>query len=108
MSRTPRLPAYLDVWLCNIPFRNCTDPRPWVVVEANPPHYKVVPLSASDLRTSWDFPIEMSHPNFRVTGLARDSFAILELQDVGQADFMKWKGRLEGQLAIEFEKWMDS
>ena len=80
-------------------WRNCSDPRPWVIVELRPNQLiGCFPISG-ECYDGQCFFISRDHPDFAATGLAKDSYIhdqfILELRT---HEFLARKGELTGDL----------
>ena len=105
-------PQRLEVWLARLDIGDSHDLRPCIVLGEVPNGLLlVIALSANlDLyREGVDFWIEARHPNFHSTGLRRTSYVIrLGLARVEASELLKCWGRLEGEVASAFEKWLCS
>ena len=104
-------PKRLEVWLVRVQVGKSLDARPCIVL-AEPRSDGAVAVvalsSAKDLkRPGFDFPLNPDHPNWMASGLRRpsqvlgDGFRLPEFDD-----FIERWGRLEGDLAREFEVWL--
>ena len=101
-------PRRLDIFLVRFRLDYSTDCRPCIIVE--PPRHgvAVVLVSASDLfNPAEDFKLDASCPQFKTTGLRRTSFAVgRAFVTVPVSALGKRLGRLEGDLAAEFDAWL--
>jgi len=104
------MPQRHEIYLVRVPLRASFDYRPCIVLDVS--HNTIVVgvmlVSSSSLyRKAYDFLIPKEHPNFAATGLKKTSFAIGDqIRDVAAADLNQYLGRLEGELAREFDKWI--
>ena len=69
----------------------------------------IVLVSSSELyRPGLHFLIPKEHPNFPATGLTKTSFVLGgQIRDLPIEELDERLGRLEGELAKEFDKWID-
>jgi hypothetical protein len=102
--------APFEIYLARIPFRDCNDVRPCVILDwPRDGRVKVFPLSAAaDLYDPKDdFPIDATGPCFAATGLKRTSYVKgarvfeLGLETLSRRPM----GRLTGELLEEFKGW---
>jgi len=102
-------PKPLDIYLVNVPLNRSGYPRPAIVVKSVTDDYaEVVPLSSAfDLYLSTQhFLIDTSDPAFRETGLRCSSYvSSASSTKISLKHFVKFLGRLEGELAREFKDW---
>jgi len=101
-------PRRLDVMLVRARLGYSVDYRPCIVVELPKPNVAVVLVSASDLvNPAEDFLIDAARPEFKATGLKKTSFAVgRAFVAVPISALGKRLGRLEGDLAREFDAWL--
>lgn len=103
-------PERLEVWLARIPWGHSQDLRPCIVVEAEENGFWSVACvsSALDLYDiNRHFLLDKPLPDFKATGLHRTSYVSDEpIHELSRADFHKRLGRLEGELARDFDRWI--
>jgi mRNA-degrading endonuclease toxin of MazEF toxin-antitoxin module len=100
-----------EIYLVRAQWRKCEDIRPGVVVDVEPEEGLAILALVSAAMELYDrqqhFLIPASHPDFKATGLHRDSYcAGDEWPRVGIERLGKRLGRLQGQLAVAFEEWI--
>lgn len=99
-----------DIYLIRWRLRESFDFRPCVVLqEPNDDNTAIILVSSSDLnREGYDFKIDREHPNFPATGLRSTSYVVGDqIYGVPTERLSTFLGRLEGELAREFDAWID-
>jgi len=100
----------LDVVLAGVPVGESLDPRYCIVAAVGPGTWvKVVPCSSQfDLyREGADLPFRREHPDFPATGFRKESYAIDgPVVEVEQSQVKRRYGRLEGEFAAAFLRWL--
>ena len=105
-------PAPLEIWqVVGFPVGNSVDVRPCVVLSVLPDgDINVAPLSANlALRgPSWKhFGIDSEHPDFPATGLTKSCYVLTDyMGPVERRQLMKRRGKLQGEIARAFAKWI--
>ncbi len=103
-------PTRGDIYLAKFTWNDCKDPRPVIVLDVlNDGKIRVAPLSSALglYRAGKDFYIDERDPDFAATGLDRDSFVIDEkIRVISLSNLLIRFGRLEGQLALKFWRWL--
>jgi len=100
-----------EIYLVRAQWRQCTDIRPCVVVDVEADGTAVVVVLVSSARELYDpqrhFLIPENHPDFRATGLRRESYCWGdEMPRVSIARLGRKLGRLEGGLLRAFNAWL--
>jgi hypothetical protein len=99
----------LQVCVAVVPLGAATYERPCVVVDVTAKTIGLAAISSkTDLyRRGEHFPIPDDHPDFRATGLVAASYVIgSPVFDAQPSQVVKVIGRLQGQLARDFTRWM--
>ena len=102
-------PQRYEIYWAAIPFRDCNDGRPWVVVSDPYPDDKVTVYPTSSqfdfCRPSY-FVIPDDDPGFASTGLAHRSYVIDDYPVSAPFTILDDKrGELTGALLDEFREW---
>ena len=103
------MPQRFELYIIRWQFRACNDYRPCIILD--PPDRSTANImlvsSAITLRHPlFDFLIRVDHPDFKATGLTRQSYALGdEIHAVSLAFLGKRLGRMECDMAREFEQW---
>ncbi len=97
-----------QIYRLKLRWRNCDDPRPWLVVETRPDGvFACFPVSSQCYGQDC-FALDPSHPDFAATGLTRACNIICTtLYDLQQGQFVldgkrQLKGELQGELLSDF------
>jgi hypothetical protein len=100
-------PQPFEIWFVRVKLGHSRDARPAIVIGKSGNKFAVVPLSSAlALRQYRDFSIRPSGPEFKSTGLNRESFAIEnELAEIDASDFVKKLGVLLGSILARFKSW---
>ena len=104
-------PAPCEIYDALVPYRDCKDPRPVIVLEPPSGGKVVVALisGAMDLLrgSSVHFKLDPTHPDFVATGLKKECYvAGDEIFTLPVAKLMRRRGRLLGELASRFQSWI--
>lgn len=104
------MPQRLDLYLIRWQFKACNDYRPCIILDSpvgSTANIMLVSSANSLRRPVIDFRIAADLPDFKASGLGRESYALGdEIHSVAITCLGKHLGRLEGELAREFEKWI--
>ena len=100
-----------DIFNVKLPYRNSNDIRPVVVIELIPNGSITVALisGAMDLMqgSNIHFRISTSSPNFKDTGLKKECYiAGDQIFIIPKNLLIKKRGKLAGDLAVNFSKWI--
>jgi mRNA-degrading endonuclease toxin of MazEF toxin-antitoxin module len=105
-------PKVGEIYRAKFVWRECTDPRPCVIVDM-PADGVVAVVSLSSRVEDYyrgppdHFRICREDADFKATGLPYTSFAdASEMRDMDVADLLKRKGCLRGDLARRFFEWI--
>ena len=103
-------PQLYDIFEAHLPFGKVSYPRPAVIVGIGPNEFAVVAISSAfELYKGWPthFRLEPSDPDFKATGLNRESFASSHpIRNIAIDKLIRKRGHLEGDLLARFKKWI--
>jgi hypothetical protein len=99
-----------DVYWAKVNYGHSTDARPCIVLEVLSGNRVVVAMLSSAMplfNSLIHFAVTPTHPDFKATGLKRDSYVEgTELHVLESDELIRIAGRFEGDLAREFENWI--
>jgi hypothetical protein len=94
-----------DIYNCKTTWRNCTDTRPWLIVEtARADTVGCFPISGEcyDGNCFW---ISKDHPDFSHTGLSKSCYIHdSHIVEIDRANVLRRRGCLQGSLLAEFRE----
>ena len=92
-----------DIWLAKLTWNNCSDARPWLIVDQWQEHILgCFPITSQCYEGSC-FLISSEHPDFEATGLPHTSFIHDErIYQLHEKMFIRHFGLLHGNLLQEF------
>ena len=105
------VPRLYEVFDAEVPYRECKDTRPVVVIECPVGDKVAVALisGAMDLYRgpAVHFRLDPADPDFAATGLKKECYvAGDELFTLGAAKLVRKRGRFQGELRKRFEQWI--
>ena len=100
----------LDVVLAVVHVGKSVDPRPCIIIDVLPDNeYLIMPCSKQfNLYKNSDFKIPSTHPDFAASGLPWESYVINDrIHQIKGNEILRRYGQLIGDLADEFNKWLN-
>ncbi len=104
------IPEPLEIYQARARWGHSTDPRPCIVLDPPVGDTVTVALISSEMdlySPSMHFRMDKEHPDFAASGLNKTCYVAGDMiREIKIANLLRRRGRLEGELAAAFRRWI--